>query len=142
MVRDVVPLPPITCISKPELAALCRWSATGNDMRDVWSVYTPQTSEETAVVEEAGYEDKRAGIYLLKEYACPVFVVIGERAEGEQLLLRKLVEALPGAEQNREPDMNLLARMDNHHPAHPGFFGYFGVPSCKASSRLLFCRRR
>lgn len=79
----------------------------------------PQTPEETAVVEEAGYEDKRAGIYLLKEYACPVFVVIGERAEGEQLLLRKVVEALPGAEQNREPDMNLLAWMDNHHPAHP-----------------------
>ena len=79
----------------------------------------PQTPEETATVEEAGYEDKRAGIYLLKDYACPVFAVIGERAEGQQLLLRKLVEALPGAEQNREPDMNLLAWMDKSHPAHP-----------------------
>ena len=71
MVRDVVPQPPITCISKPELAALCRWSATGNAMRDVLERVYPQAPEETAVVEEAGYEDKRAGIYLLKNMPVP-----------------------------------------------------------------------
>ena len=44
----------------------------------------------------------------MRNYACPAFVVIGEKAEGNQLLLSKLLSALPVASGMSEPDVNLL----------------------------------
>ncbi len=72
----------------------------------------PLHTEEVAEVEEAGYTDKRAGIYLLRDYACPAFVVVGEQAEGDHSLLRKLLAAIPCPEGRQEPDVNLLAWME------------------------------
>lgn len=51
----------------------------------------------------------RGGIYLLKEYACPAFVVKAKNVEQGELWLRWLIKCLPIADGQQEPDMNLLA---------------------------------
>lgn len=79
----------------------------------------PLTPEEVASMEEAGYTDKRTGIYLLNDYACPAFVVLGEESEGEQKLLRKLLSVLPIEEGEHTPDFNLLAWREEGNAAHP-----------------------
>lgn len=79
----------------------------------------PLSPEEVAGMEEAGYTDKRAGIYLLQDYACPAFVVLGEKSEGEQQLLRKLLNVLPIKEGQDSPDFNLLAWREEGNAAHP-----------------------
>ena len=79
----------------------------------------PISTEEIVEVEEAGYTHKHEGIYLLRNYACPAFVVIGEKSEGDQLLLSKLLSALPIASGMNEPDVNLLAWRSSGHAAQP-----------------------
>lgn len=78
----------------------------------------PLTTEEVAETEEAGYTDKRSGIYLLRDYACPAFVVLGEEAECNQKLLQKLFEAMPVQKGENEPDMNLMAWMEKGAGTH------------------------
>lgn len=78
----------------------------------------PTSTEEVAELEDAGYADKRSGIYLLRNYACPAFVVLGEEADCEQKLLRKLFEVMPTPKGQTEPDMNLMAWMENGSSAH------------------------
>lgn len=69
----------------------------------------PSTHEEEAELEEMGYSSQNAGIFLLKGYACPAFVVRGIAAESNPFLLHKLLDAIPRAEGASEPDFNLLA---------------------------------
>lgn len=79
----------------------------------------PVSTEEIVEVEEAGYTHKHEGIYLLRNYACPAFVVIGEKSEGNQLLLSKLLSVLPTSSGANEPDVNLLAWRSSGHAAYP-----------------------
>lgn len=78
----------------------------------------PLSTEEVAEVEEAGYSDNRAGIYLLKGYACPAFVVLGEQSAKGLHLLHKLFDVTPNARGQHEPDMNILSWMDHSNTAH------------------------
>lgn len=78
----------------------------------------PLSTEEIVEVEENGYTQKHDGIYLLRNYPCPAFVVIGERADGNQLLLSKLLSVLPVTSGMNEPDVNLLAWNSVGHASH------------------------
>lgn len=49
------------------------------------------------------------GIYVLKGYACPAFVVKADNVERGAEWLRWLIKFLPKADGQLEPDMNLLA---------------------------------
>lgn len=91
------------------------WSRYDGRLEKVY----PLSPEETAEVEEAGYGDKRAGIYLLKDYACPVFVIKGEQASGESYLTEKLIAAMQVPANCVEPDMNVMTWMEKDHAAHP-----------------------
>lgn len=72
----------------------------------------PISTDEIARMEEAGYTDKRAGIYLVRDYACPAFAVLGETGENNQMLLRTLIETIPKESGQVEPDFNLVAWVD------------------------------
>lgn len=69
----------------------------------------PLNGAEEADLEERGYTSKSMGIYLLKGYVCPAFVVKGCNPGSEYYLLKKLLEQIPVEEGQAEPDMNLLA---------------------------------
>lgn len=73
----------------------------------------PLSPAEVAETEERGYNVQTAGIFLLKGYACPAFVVQGYVPGSEPFLLSRLLEALPTAEGANEPDFNLLAWRQN-----------------------------
>lgn len=71
-------------------------------------IYPLQVAEE-AELEDKGYTAKSVGLYLLRGYACPAFVLQGGLAEGEYFLFNKLLNALPVEEGQTEPDVNILA---------------------------------
>jgi len=70
-------------------------------------IYPTQAADEAALAEQ-GYNARTCGIFQLKDYVCPAFVVMGEKADGDCALTRKLIEALPVEEGRAEPDMNVL----------------------------------
>lgn len=69
----------------------------------------PLKGAEEADLEERGYTGKGTGIYLLKGYVCPAFVVKGCPPGSDYFLLKKLLGQLPVEAGQAEPDMNLLA---------------------------------
>ncbi len=69
----------------------------------------PMTSADEAELEEHGYKNSSVGLYLLKDYICPAFVLMGGIVGGDYFLLKKLINALPMEQEQLEPDMNLLA---------------------------------
>ena len=70
----------------------------------------PGNRDEERDLEELGYDPKTAGIFLLKDYACPAFVVQGHKGGHKgHLLIDKLMAALPLEEKRTEPDVNILA---------------------------------
>lgn len=71
-------------------------------------IYPLSTTEE-AELEEHGYPGRSVGLYILQDYVCPAFVVLGGRPGGEYYLLSKLLGALPVEPGQVEPDINLLA---------------------------------
>lgn len=94
-----------------------------------WSFYEsrleriyPSTHEESAELEEMGYDVQNTGIYLLHGYACPAFVVRGIASESNPFLLTKLLAAMPRPDEKAvEPDFNLLAWRQkgiNQQPDH------------------------
>ena len=68
----------------------------------------PTTKDEEADLEEQGYNPKTGGIFILKGYACPAFVIQGP-ACNNPILLKKLINALPIEGKRSEPDMNILS---------------------------------
>lgn len=86
----------------------------------------PLTSADEAELEELGYKAMHVGVYLLKGYACPAFVVVGEnanvedscKASGDHFLLQTLIQALPIEAGQAEPDFNLLAWRQKGGPAN------------------------
>ncbi len=79
-------------------------------------IYPLKTSEE-ADLQERGYTAKSVGLYLLRGYACPAFVLQGGCDGDDTFLLDKLMELLPVEEGCVEPDINLLAWRQSGGPA-------------------------
>ena len=69
----------------------------------------PSTKTEEAEMEERGYDSRTSGIFLLKGYACPAFVVKGPASDEQPFLLSKLMSVLPQNDDCKEPDMNILS---------------------------------
>ena len=69
----------------------------------------PENGPHDAGLEELGMKNKDAGIYLLKNYACPAFVVISDTDSDNTALLDKLIDAMPLPEGMKEPDMNVIS---------------------------------
>lgn len=81
------------------------WKLYENRLQRVY----PINKEDASDLEEKGYDALKGGIFLLKDYACPAFVIQGPAHGDNPLLLHKLLEAMPVDEKCTEPDINLLA---------------------------------
>lgn len=89
------------------------WRIYENQLEKVY----PFCPSDTALLEEKGYNEKQSGIYLLKGYACPGFVIKGYHPDSDFSLFRKLYDLLPVESGQQEPDINVLAW---HQTAVPG----------------------
>lgn len=76
----------------------------------------PLKGEEEAELNELGYVSKSVGLYLLKGYACPAFVLRGGQPEGEGFLITKLLSVLPVDDKAAEPNVNMLAWREKGDP--------------------------
>ena len=81
-----------------------------------WSLYEkhleklyPLTGAEAANMEEAGNTSSGCGLYLLRTYVCPVFVIRSQPTEPDSILCQRVYKALPVAEGEEEPRMNLIS---------------------------------
>ncbi len=81
------------------------WKYYENKLEKIY----PTTTAEEAELEDLGYKSKNMGIYLLRDYACPAFVVMGCKEDSNFFLFRKLFDVLPVEKGQAEPDVNLLA---------------------------------
>lgn len=72
-----------------------------------WRYYDSLLSTVKVTKDASGAE--HGGIYVLKGYACPAFVVKADNVERGAEWLRWLIKFLPKADGQLEPDMNLLA---------------------------------
>ena len=68
----------------------------------------PLTGSGTQEMAEAGNTSQRCGLFLLKSYACPVFVIRSLPEEKDSLLCQRLYQALPVSEGESEPRMNVI----------------------------------
>ncbi len=67
----------------------------------------PITSQQEAEIEEAGNR-RGCGLYLLRTWACPVFVIRSLPTEPDSILCQRLYNALPVPEGSAEPRMNVV----------------------------------
>lgn len=81
------------------------WKFYENKMERLY----PSTKEDEADLEELGYDSKTGGIFLLKGYVCPAFVIQGPPCEKSPILLNKLMSVLPVENKREEPDVNILS---------------------------------
>lgn len=81
------------------------WKSYENRLEKIY----PIASTEEADLEEHGYRTKSAGLYRLRGYACPAFVLLGEQEGGDSHLFYRLIATLPRKKGQHEPDFNLLA---------------------------------
>ena len=68
----------------------------------------PLTGSGTQDMADAGNTSQRCGLFLLKNYACPVFVIRSLPEEKDSLLCQRLYRALPIPEGEGEPRMNVI----------------------------------
>lgn len=87
------------------------WKFYSSKMQKVW----PVTHYDESELQDHGYSATQAGIYLLKEYACPGFVIVGERV-GKNFLTNKLFDVLPIEAEMKEPDVNVLTWKEEGFP--------------------------
>ena len=67
----------------------------------------PLTGAQEAELDDTG-SDKRSGLYLLKSWACPVFVIRSLSYKMDRMLCERLYNALPIVEGEWEPRMNVV----------------------------------
>lgn len=91
------------------------WKLYENNLQRVY----PSLKKEEAALEDLGYDPKTSGIYLLKNYACPAFVIQGPASNDVPLLLQKLMSVLPVASGTSEPDINILSWRQEGTPNTP-----------------------
>lgn len=82
------------------------WKAYESKLERIY----PTTTSEEAELQEAGFRNKQAGIYLLAGYACPAFVSI-------DLPPMRIIDRMPVPEGRTEPDFNLLTWRQDGGPA-------------------------
>ena len=87
------------------------WKFYSSKMRKIW----PATPLDESELQDHGYSATQAGIYLLREYACPGFVIVGEHV-GENFLTNKLFDVLPIEAEMKEPDVNVLTWKEKGTP--------------------------
>ena len=69
----------------------------------------PLTSDSTQEMADAGNASQRCGLFRLKNYVCPVFVIRSLPEETDSLLCQRLYNALPIHEGEEEPRMNVIS---------------------------------
>ena len=87
------------------------WKFYSSKMRKIW----PATPLDESELQDHGYSATQVGIYLLREYACPGFVIVGEHV-GENFLTNKLFDVLPIEAEMKEPDVNVLTWKEKGTP--------------------------
>lgn len=80
------------------------WHIYENRMERIY----PSCKQEEADLEEQGYNPHTSGIFMLRGYACPAFVIQGPPQGDTPILLNKLMSVLPVDEKRPEPDVNIL----------------------------------
>ena len=80
------------------------WSMFENQLEKLY----PLTGGETQEMEDRGNTSQRCGLFLLKNYVCPVFVIRSLPEEKDSLLCQRLYRALPIVENENEPRMNVI----------------------------------
>ena len=78
----------------------------------------PLTPQEVSTLEEQGYTNKDDGIYLLKGYVCPAFVIRIQKPHAESVLFRKINEVLPIFPGENEPRINILGWRQSRGGGH------------------------
>ncbi len=68
----------------------------------------PLTGDETQEMVDAGNVSRRCGLFLLRGWVCPVFVIRSLPEETDSLLCQRLYRALPVPEGETEPRMNVI----------------------------------
>lgn len=68
----------------------------------------PLTGSETQEMMDAGNVSQRCGLFLLKNYVCPVFVIRSLPEETDSLLCQRLYRALPIPDGESEPRLNVI----------------------------------
>ncbi len=68
----------------------------------------PITAQQEAEVEETGNK-RGCGLYLLRSWACPVFVIRSLPTAPDSVLCQRLYEALPIPDGSTEPRMNIIS---------------------------------
>ncbi len=80
------------------------WELYENQLEKLY----PLTGGETQEMADAGNTSQRCGLFLLKNYVCPVFVIRSLPEETDSLLCQRLYRALPIPEGDTEPRMNVI----------------------------------
>lgn len=91
------------------------WKYYENRLQRVY----PSTKDEEADLEEQGYDPKTGGIFMLRGYVCPAFVIQGPACKQTPILFNKLMEVLPIANKQPEPDLNILSWRQEGGPSAP-----------------------
>ena len=68
----------------------------------------PLTGSETQEMEDAGNTSARCGLFMLKGWVCPAFVIRSLPTETDSLLCQRLYRALPIVQGETEPRMNVI----------------------------------
>ena len=93
------------------------WKLYENSLERIY----PSNKNEEAELEEQGYNPQKGGIFMLKGYACPAFVIQGPANENQPLLLSKLLDVLPIENQRQEPDVNILSWRQEGGPSQADY---------------------
>ena len=80
------------------------WELFENQLQKLY----PLTGGETQEMVDAGNVSQRCGLFLLKTWVCPVFVIRSQPEETDSLLCQRLYKALPTSEGETEPRMNII----------------------------------
>ena len=80
------------------------WQLYENQLEKLY----PLTGGETQEMADAGNTSQRCGLFLLKNYVCPVFIIRSLPEETDSLLCQRLYRALPLPEGENEPRMNVI----------------------------------
>lgn len=101
----------------------------------------PLSPMQEAELDEQGYTSSQAGIYQLKDYVCPAFVVKGCLLESNYYLLRKLISALGANEGSEsEPSVNVIAWRQKGSPSESDHVIFVVFPRRKHRPDCYFAK--
>lgn len=101
----------------------------------------PTTPADAVEMEQWGYQSTEDGIYLLRDYACPAFVVKTNGDRSPETLINKVCALLPRKKGECEPRLNLLGWHDDSTPEHTTTVVVFARskhrPACYGEAGLM-----